>query len=104
MAPRWTDEHDQKLIGLWPTSMSQAAIARELGFSTCHISMRALALGLPLRSGMRSSEERDYLFAEAQRLGMTPKVLREKIVHVVLHDRLIPALDLQEDEVSSGAS
>jgi hypothetical protein len=97
-AGRWDDETDRKLCAMWATTMTQAAIARELGFSAAFVCQQAGQLGLPARSGMKSAEEREYLFSEANKRGVTPRVLREKIVATVLRSRIVGAV--LDDEVA----
>jgi hypothetical protein len=92
MGRRWDDACNKKLAALWGTSMTQTEIARRLGFSAAYISIMAEALGLPPRSATNSAEERAYLFAEATRRGLTPRVLREKVINTVLQSRLIDAV------------
>ena len=92
MTRRWTDECDRKLCALWCTTMTQTEIARRLGFSSAFVCLQAEALGLPPRSGTKSAEERTYLFEQAAKRGLTPRVLREKIINAVLHDRIVGAV------------
>jgi hypothetical protein len=98
MGRRWNDETDKKLCALWATTMTQTAIARELGFSAAFVCMQAEALGLPPRSATNSAELRSYLFAEAAKRGLTPRTLREKIIATVAKARLVGAV--LDDEVA----
>ena len=84
--------HDEQLVELWATAMTQEQIAARMGFSAAYISIKAGQIGLEPRYEVKSLAERHYLNAEAKRRNIDPTSLKRKIIRTVLRDKLIDAV------------
>lgn len=104
---------ESELRAFWPTQQPIRVLARCWDCSDSYISQKAKTLGLPSRKG-RVHEIREAAFLErfqgrvenykyfeqaAERRNLTPEQLRNRILTIIINDRIVDAILDDADEL-----
>lgn len=92
---------ENELRDFWPGDQPIRVLADKWGYTRPYLSLLAKRMGLPSRYRRRNirciSPKLSYFHAEARKRGITPTELRERLLQVIVQDRMVGAVLDDED-------